>query len=144
MRIRSWHPDSHNKLYLCVYDWPKSGKLYLLGLKKSKQHLYCKKRWIEKFGEWKHVYCTSNLNKGGKLTWQISVNSPGIYHLEIKARGKDRIVLKAETDEGYAIQNQQNTSEIFCNRPIGWISIDKSGNHTITVKQLEGENVDIS
>ncbi len=103
-----------------------------------------KSSWMEKFGEWKHVYCTGNLNRGGKLTWTLAVNTPGVYHLEVKARGKGRVVWKAETDEGYAIQNQQGVSDIFCNRPIGWIRIDKAGTHTITVKQLEGGAVDLS
>lgn len=209
---------NQGKLYLCVYDWPTSGKLYLPGLRNKvksasvlqedgkKQRIRCrqengwtefqipykqpdalvsiielvpdgteisvdniqavdpemgikdlsvkfaktescdvyKSSWMEKFGEWKHVYCTGNLNRGGKLTWTLAVNTPGVYHLEVKARGKGRVVWKAETDEGYAIQNQQGVSDIFCNRPIGWIRIDKAGTHTITVKQLEGGAVDLS
>lgn len=209
---------SQGKLYLCVYEWPRSGELYLPGLKNevksavvlqadgSKRRIRCNKdngwtvlhvpyqqpdpfvsvielsvegsgvsvdstlavdpetgikdlsvkfavaescsiyksSWMEKFGEWKHVYCAGHLNQGGKLTWTVAVSKPGVYHLDIKARGKGRVVWKAETDEGRAIQNQQGVSDIFCDRQIGWISFEKAGTHTITVNQLEGGDVEVS
>lgn len=90
------------------------------------------------------LLCRTFESGGGKLTWTVAVNKPGVYHLDIKARGKGRVVWKAETDEGRAIQNQQGVSDIFCDRQIGWISFEKAGTHTITVNQLEGGDVEVS
>lgn len=207
-----------NKLYLAVYEWPASGKLYLPGLQteiasagicngnkiqrikivqegswtvlqipfrkpdpiisvielvmkgneitvdntqaldpeigtnelsvifaKAKDcHVY-KSSWMEKFGEWKHEYCVSNLNRGGKIIWTVDVKSPGTYQVELKVRGNGRVVWKVETDEGQMAQNQQSASSIFCKRPIGWIRFDKPGRHTITVNMPEGgKQADIS
>lgn len=207
-----------NKLYLAVYEWPASGKLYLPGLQteiasagicngnkiqrikivqegswtvlqipfrkpdpiisvielvmkgneitvdntqaldpeigtnelsvilaEAKDcHVY-KSSWMEKFGEWKHEYCVSNLNRGGKIIWTVDVKSPGTYQVELKVRGNGRVVWKVETDEGQMAQNQQSASSIFCKRPIGWIRFDKPGRHTITVSMPEGgEQADMS
>ena len=107
-------------------------------------HVY-KSSWMEKFGEWKHEYCVSNLNRGGKIIWTVDVKSPGTYQVELKVRGNGRVVWKVETDEGQMAQNQQSASSIFCKRPIGWIRFDKPGRHTITVNMPEGgKQADIS
>lgn len=205
-----------NKLYLNVYEWPTSGKLYLPGLKteitsagilngKKQQrikfekegswtvfdipyrepdpmitvielvmkddvvvdttqaldpeiglkelsvkfasptdcHVY-KSSWMEKFGEWKHVYCVSDLNQGGRITWTIDVKEAGIYHIDLKVRGNKRIIWKIETDEGNLVQNQQSASSIFCERPLGWIRFDKPGKHLITVSMPEGGQADLA
>lgn len=205
-----------NKLYLNVYEWPTSGKLYLPGLKteitsagilngKKQQrikfekegswtvfdipyrepdpmitvielvmkddvvvdttqaldpeiglkelsvkfasptdcHVY-KSSWMEKFGEWKHVYCVSDLNQGGRITWTIDVKEAGIYHIDLKVRGDRRIIWKIETDEGNMVQNEQSASSIFCERPLGWIRFDKPGKHLITVSMPEGGQADLA
>lgn len=205
-----------NKLYLNVYEWPTSGKLYLPGLKteitsagilngKKQQrikfekegswtvfdipyrepdpmitvielvmkddvvvdttqaldpeiglkelsvkfasptdcHVY-KSSWMEKFGEWKHVYCVSDLNQGGRITWTIDVKEAGIYHIDLKVRGNKRIIWKIETDEGNMVQNEQSASSIFCERPLGWIRFDKPGKHLITVCMPEGGEADLA
>lgn len=205
-----------NKLYLNVYEWPTSGKLYLPGLKteiisagilngKKQQrikyekegswtvfdipyrepdpmitvielvmkddvvvdttqaldpeiglkelsvkfasptdcHVY-KSSWMEKFGEWKHVYCVSDLNQGGRITWTIDVKEAGIYHIDLKVRGNKRIIWKIETDEGNMVQNEQSASSIFCERPMGWIRFDKPGKHLITVSMPEGGQADLA
>lgn len=205
-----------NKLYLNVYEWPTSGKLYLPGLKteiisagilngKKQQrikyekegswtvfdipyrkpdpiitvielvmkddvvvdttqaldpeiglkelsvkfatptdcHVY-KSSWMEKFGEWKHVYCVSDLNQGGRITWAIDVKEAGIYHIDLKVRGNKRIIWKIETDEGNMVQNEQSASSIFCERPMGWIRFDKPGKHLITVSMPEGGQADLA
>lgn len=205
-----------NKLYLNVYEWPTSGKLYLPGLKteitsagilngKKQQrikfekegswtvfdipyrepdpmitvielvmkddvvvdttqaldpeiglkelsvkfasptdcHVY-KSSWMEKFGEWKHVYCVSDLNQGGRITWTIDVKEAGIYHIDLKVRGNKRIIWKIETDEGNMVQNEQSASSIFCERPLGWIRFDKPGKHLITVCMPEGGQADLA
>lgn len=205
-----------NKLYLNVYEWPTSGKLYLPGLKteiisagilngKKQQrikyekegswtvfdipyrkpdpmitvielvmkddvvvdttqaldpeiglkelsvkfatptdcHVY-KSSWMEKFGEWKHVYCVSDLNQGGRIAWAIDVKEAGIYHIDLKVRGNKRIIWKIETDEGNMVQNEQSASSIFCERPMGWIRFDKPGKHLITVSMPEGGQADLA
>lgn len=205
-----------NKLYLNVYEWPTSGKLYLPGLKteiisagilngKKLQrikyekegswtvfdipyrkpdpmitvielvmkddvvvdttqaldpeiglkelsvkfatptdcHVY-KSSWMEKFGEWKHVYCVSDLNQGGRIAWAIDVKEAGIYHIDLKVRGNKRIIWKIETDEGNMVQNEQSASSIFCERPMGWIRFDKPGKHLITVSMPEGGQADLA
>lgn len=205
-----------NKLYLNVYEWPTSGKLYLPGLKteiksagilngKKQQrikyekegswtvfdipyrkpdpmitvielvmkddvvvdttqaldpeiglkelsvkfatptdcHVY-KSSWMEKFGEWKHVYCVSDLNQGGRIAWAIGVKEAGIYHIDLKVRGNKRIIWKIETDEGNMVQNEQSASSIFCERPMGWIRFDKPGKHLITVSMPEGGQADLA
>lgn len=205
-----------NKLYLNVYEWPTSGKLYLPGLKteiisagilngKKQQRIKYEKEgswtvfdipyrkpdpmitvielvmkddvvvdttqaldpeirlkelsvkfatptdcyvykssWMEKFGEWKHVYCVSDLNQGGSIAWAIDVKEAGIYHIDLKVRGNKRIIWKIETDEGNMVQNEQSASSIFCERPMGWIRFDKPGKHLITVSMPEGGQADLA
>lgn len=205
-----------NKLYLTVYEWPASGKLYLPGLQteilsarllgdkkqrirfekevgwtvfqipyqkpdkmiavielemKSEEitvdntqavdpeigvkdlsvqfaqttnaHVY-KSSWMEKFGEWKHVYCISDLNRKGKVIWTIEIKTPGVYHIDLKVRGEGRIVWKVENDEGHMVQNQQSVSSAFQERPIGWMRFDKPGKHTITVSMPDGGRADLA
>jgi len=205
-----------NKLYLTVYEWPASGKLYLPGLQteilsarllgdkkqrirfekevgwtvfqipyqkpdkmiavielemKSEEitvdntqavdpeigvkdlsvqfaqttnaHVY-KSSWMEKFGEWKHVYCISDLNRNGKVTWTTEIKTPGVYHIDLKVRGEGRIVWKVENDEGHMVQNQQSASSAFQERPIGWMRFDKPGKHTITVTMPDGGRADLA
>lgn len=206
-----------NKLYLNVYEWPTSGKLYLPGLQteivsagilgeKKKQRIkfekednwtvfqvplqkpdrmiavielemkdseiivnntlaldpetgindlsvkfakaanchFYKSSWMEKFGEWKHVYCISDLNRKGNVAWNIEVKTPGVYQVDLKVRGKERPVWKVETDEGHIAQNQQSVSSAFQKRPIGWIRFDKPGIHTVTVCMPEGGQADLA
>ena len=210
--------QQQNKLYLAIFEWPTSGKLYLPGLKTSiktanllngskKQRLKFEKdgswtvfqlpsakpdalidvieltmesdavlvdnhqtldpeigmrnmsvrfaettgcevyksNWMEKFGEWKHVYCVNKLDKGGKVSWTLDFKEPGRYHVDLNVRGEGKSVWRVETDEKHFIQNQQRASSLFCDRPIGWLQIDKPGRHVITVTMQGGdENTDLS
>ena len=205
-----------NKLYLAVYDWPATGKLYIPGLKSeiisaaiigekkphkvkiSKESSWTvldiphkapdpmisiieltikgdivvdntiapdpetgieelsvkfasakdctirKESWMEKFGEWKHVYCVSDLFKDGNVIWEIEVKDPGIYHVDLKVKGNGRQVWEISTDEGLRIQNQQGSSSIYGFKPVGWIRFDKPGKHTVSVRLLEGNRQDVS
>lgn len=204
------------KLYLNIYEWPESGKLYLPGLKtqissasllegnkkrkisfqtknnwtifqipfrkpdplisvielvlkddvivdntqaldpeigsKELSVLFAettnchirKSSWMEKFGEWKHVYCVRDLGSDSKISWIFNVKVPGVYHVDLKVRGTKRTVWKVETDEGHSVQNQQSTSSIFCDRPIGWIRFDKPGRHTVSINMPEGGQADLA
>lgn len=103
-----------------------------------------KSSWMEKFGEWKHMYCVSDLNQTGKVNWTVQVKTPGVYHIGLKVRGNGRLVWKVETDEGHLVQNQQSASSIFCERSLGWIRFDKPGKHIITVSMPEGGQADLA
>lgn len=94
--------------------------------------------WKEKFGEWKYMYCTHDLNRDGKLTWTVRIKEPGIYNISLKARGTSRVVWKIESDEGQVVQNEQGTASLFSERPMGWMKFERGGIHTITVSMPEG------
>lgn len=209
--------QQRNKLYLCVYEWPATGKLYLAGLKnaiknaavfidgkknqlqfsqtsewttfevpykrpeslisvievtladekiqvddtfgvdpqigipelsvcfaKNAEKLVHKQSWMEKFGEWKHAHCVSDLHTGKTITWEIDIQTPQTFLLDVKARGEGQVVWKAATDEGVSIQNQQNISSLFTLRNLGWIYFSKPGKHTITLSQVQGPQHDLS
>ena len=99
---------------------------------------------MEKFGEWKHKFCVSDLNRGGSVSWTIQIKEPGTYNINVQTRGEGRKVWRVETDENRAIQNQQRSSSIFTEAPIGWINFDKPGKHNITIRLVEGGNVDLA
>lgn len=96
------------------------------------------KDWMEKFGEWKQIYQVSNWNENSAVTWEIVVKDAGYYHIDLNYSGSGRYVWQIITDEGKAIQNQQNSANIYTSQQIGWIKFDKPGKHKITVKLLEG------
>ncbi|MGM9812253.1 MAG: alpha-L-fucosidase [Muribaculaceae bacterium] len=200
-----------NKLYLTVFNWPSSGKLYLPGLQSKiksaallnngkaqrikfnqddlwtvfqlplscpdnlcsvieltlstdspvvdntiaidpeigLEHLSVKlaktdncncykSSWMEKFGEWKHMYCVNNLNKGGTITWTVKVKTPGVYAVSLEARGNGRAVWRLTTDENHLAQNQQSVASKFTQCALGWLEFDKAGTHTITLTMPEG------
>lgn len=204
-------------MYLAIYDWPQTGKLYLPGLESKLDNAYLlskdgkkklkhykennwtifnvpyekpdskisvielkfkdnniiidntqavdpdmgisnlsvkfskaencqirKSSWMEKFGEWKHKYCVSNLNKGGNVKWDVLIKEPGIYQVSLSVRGNGRYVWKVESDEGKFVQNQQGASSIFTQSSIGWINFEKSGKHTLTARLLGGGIADLS
>lgn len=103
-----------------------------------------KSSWMEKFGEWKHAACVSDLTPNGKVEWTIDVKETGIYQLSLEARGEGRCVWKAMTDEGKMVQNQQGVSSKFSECPMGWIRFDQPGKHTLSLTQLEGKPADLS
>ena len=106
-------------------------------------HIY-KSSWMEKFGEWKHKYCVSDLDQGGNVTWTVDVKNPGVYQVNLQVRGNGRYVWNIETDEHEVLQNQQGASSIFTESAIGWLRIKKTGRHKITVRLLEGGKADLS
>ena len=103
-----------------------------------------KSSWMEKFGEWKHVYCISDLNRGGSVRWTIDVKTPGIYQIALKVRGEGRPVWKVETGEGKQVQNQQSAPSAFLDRPIGWLRFDQPGKQMITVCMPDGGKADLA
>ena len=96
------------------------------------------REWMEKFGEWKHAYNVKEWTQGSIASWDVNIKDEGIYNIDLTYMGQGRMIWEVSTDEGYTIQNQQNSSNIYARYPIGWIKFDKPGKHTISVKLLEG------
>ncbi|MDX2431094.1 MAG: alpha-L-fucosidase [Bacteroides sp.] len=98
-----------------------------------------RKRWMEKFGEWKQVYNIHQWDPGSKATWEINVIEPGAYEVELTYAGSGRLVWSVESDEGDKVQNQQNSSHIFNSYPIGWMNFETAGLHKVSVSLVEGD-----
>ena len=98
------------------------------------------KEWMEKFGEWKHSYNVKDWRESSLASFDVNIKDEGIYNIDLTYQGQGRMVWGVTTDEGFSIQNQQNSSNIYARYPIGWIKFDKPGKHTITVKLLEGNS----
>ena len=96
------------------------------------------KRWMEKFGEWKHVTRVTDWSESGKASWLIDVLKPGDYNVELSYAGNGRIVWGIDIENGEHIQNQQNSSHNYQRFPIGWINFPKPGRYTVSVSCMEG------
>jgi len=96
-------------------------------------------RWMEKFGEWKHVNQISKWDNNSTANWEIDVFEPGYYYLDLCYRGKDKVVWKTTTDEGVMIQNQQAATEKYQSYPIGIVEFKTVGKHKISVSLVEGD-----
>ena len=97
------------------------------------------RRWMEKFGEWKHAVEVSAWKPGGSATWEIDVRKPGLYRIDLTYSGNGRLVWRVDAgDSGFA-QNQQNSSSIHQKFPIGWIEFNHAGRQKISVSCIEGE-----
>ncbi len=97
------------------------------------------KRWMEKFGEWKHIGHAHGWNEQSKVTWEVDVMKPGYYQVDLNYAGTDRLVWRIENDEGALVQNQQNSSAVYKYYEMGLMKFNKSGKHTIIVSLKEGE-----
>ena len=84
--------------------------------------------------------CDDTGTEESKAAWTVEVFEPGYYYLELRYKGKDRIVWKTNTDEGILIQNQQAATEKYQNYPMGIIEFKTAGKHTITVSLVDGDN----
>ncbi|MCF8713825.1 alpha-L-fucosidase [Joostella atrarenae] len=98
------------------------------------------KRWMEKFGEWKHVTQAHNwIKKESYISWEVNVNQPGYYQTELRYAGNGRMVWKIESSHGEVVQNEQGSSSIYTNFPMGWIKFDKAGVYELKVRLMEGD-----
>jgi alpha-L-fucosidase len=95
-------------------------------------------RWMEKFGEWKHVNQISNWQDTGEAVWTVDVLEPGYYHLDLRYKGEGKLVWRIVTDEGVTVQNQQAATEKYQYYPMGLLEFKKAGTHKITVSLVEG------
>ena len=120
------------------------------------------KKWMEKFGEWKHVTQISKWEPNGAATWEVNVLKPGNYQVDLtyagdnalqKAgsdlndgdqledvtySGKNRLVWTVAVEGGETIQNQQNASHNYQSFPIGWLNFPKPGKYKVSVGCIEG------
>ena len=96
-------------------------------------------KWMEKFGEWKHVNQVSKWEDNGTVTWEVNVKDPGYYYLELCYSGSGRLVWKTTTDEGIMVQNQQAATEKYVFYNMGILEFKTSGNHKIITSLIEGD-----
>lgn len=96
------------------------------------------KKWMEKFGEWKHIQQAENWDLDSKVTWEVDVKEPGYYQVDLNYAGEGRMVWRIESSEGGIIQNEQNSSHIYNFFPIGHLSFNKPGKHIISVSFVNG------
>ena len=96
-------------------------------------------RWMEKFGEWKHVNQACNWQPGGAATWEVDVLVPGDYKVALNYTGKGRLVWKVAVEGGEAIQNQQNASSVFHDYRIGWVNFPKAGRYKVGASCIDGD-----
>jgi alpha-L-fucosidase len=96
------------------------------------------KRWMEKFGEWKHVVQVTEWETKGAATWEVVVLKPGDYQVGLTYAGEGRLVWGVTVEGGQSIQNQQNASHNYQLFPIGWLKFPKPGRYKVSVSCLEG------
>ena len=96
------------------------------------------KRWMEKFGEWKHCHQISQWEPGGSATWELDVLQPGDYQVELTYAGENPLVWSVSVEGGETIQNQQSASDIYQSLPIGWLNFPKPGKYKVSVACLDG------
>ena len=96
-------------------------------------------KWMEKFGEWKHVNQVSDWTDDGAVIWNVDVLEPGAYHVELCYKGEGRLSWRVETDEGDQLQNNQNSSHVYSNYTMGQLNFDSPGKRTISVSLVDGD-----
>ncbi len=95
-------------------------------------------KWMEKFGEWKHVNQVSQWGENSHAQWTVEVFEPGYYYLDLRYKGEGKLVWKTLTDEGIKVQNQQAATEKFQYYPMGIIEFKSGGKHSILVSLVDG------
>jgi alpha-L-fucosidase len=96
------------------------------------------KRWMEKFGEWKHVVQVTDWESDGEASWEVDVLVPGNYQVDLTYAGDGRLVWGVTVEGGESIRNQQNASHNYQTFPIGWLEFPKPGRYHVSVSCLDG------
>lgn len=96
------------------------------------------KRWMEKFGEWKHATQVSNWKPEGAAIWSIDVAEAGDYYIELTYSGEERPIWSIKTDEGFTLQNEQAATLGYHTYSFGILNFATPGEHQITVSLVEG------
>lgn len=102
------------------------------------------KKWMEKFGEWKHIVQAQDWTSDSKVSWEVEIMEPGYYQVDLNYAGNGRLVWRIENEEGDMLQNQQNSSELYKYYEMGLLKFEKSGKHTVSVSFKEGEMETVS
>jgi len=100
--------------------------------------------WMEKFGEWKQMTQAGNWENGGSVIWKVDVAEAGHYQVDLNYKGEGRLVWLIETDEGFKLQNQQNSATVYHTYPFGQLTFAKAGKHTLTVSLIAGDRAKAS
>lgn len=96
------------------------------------------KKWMEKFGEWKHIKQAQDWRDNGQVSWEIEIMEPGYYQIELNYAGEGRVVWNMTSDEGAVVQNEQNSSTVYNYYEMGLMKFEKPGKHMITVSLVDG------
>jgi alpha-L-fucosidase len=96
-----------------------------------------KHSWMEKFGEWKHLYQIADWSDNSRVVWEFDVPKPGKYLIELTYSGDGPRIWRVVSGEGKMVQNRQNSSGISHTQAIGWIQFDKAGRQTLTISISE-------
>ncbi|MEP4078340.1 alpha-L-fucosidase [Haloferula sp.] len=96
-------------------------------------------RWMEKFGEWKHVDRVTEWEDGGAATWEVEIAEAGDYQVDLTYSGEGRLVWQVEIEGGDSIKNQQNSSHNYQSFPIGWVEFPKPGRYKVSASCVDGE-----
>lgn len=101
-------------------------------------------RWMEKFGEWKHVTQTGQWSPEGRALWTVDVAEAGDYAVELLYRGEGRLTWEIVTDEGVRLHNNQTSSQVYHAYSFGLLRFLKPGLHTIAVSLAGGDRAKAS
>ncbi len=94
-------------------------------------------RWMEKFGEWKHVYQISDWKGSkGKAIYKVEVLEPGYYKVDLTYRGNDRPVWRVDLEGHGFIQNEQTSGSVFQQHPIGVLYFPEPGQYSLSVSNV--------
>ncbi len=96
-------------------------------------------KWMEKFGEWKHITQAQDWTLASEVSFEVEVMKAGNYQVDLNYAGSGRMVWRVATDEKNRVQNEQNSSAIYQFHQMGLLKFEKPGKHTITISFIEGE-----
>ncbi|MRI01302.1 alpha-L-fucosidase [Kriegella sp. EG-1] len=110
----------------------------------AKECTIIEKKWMEKFGEWKHIEQAENWTNKSEVIWDIVIKDSGNYQIDLNYTGEGRLVWNIKSDEGEIVQNQQNSSSVYQYYEMGLIKFKEPGSHSLTVKLVGGKNKNAS
>ena len=97
------------------------------------------KRWMEKFGEWKHIWQVQDWTDNCKVTWTVDVKDEGYYHVDLNYAGEKRVVWQITTDEGDTLVNEQNACKVYNYYEMGLLKFKEGGKHEVSVSLLSDD-----
>lgn len=97
------------------------------------------KKWMEKFGEWKHISQAQDWTATSKVSWEVEIMEPGHYQVDLNYAGSSRLVWRVTNSEGALLQNEQNASPVYNYYEMGLMKFKTAGKHTVSVEVKEGD-----